>query len=314
MATPKLILLIGLPGSGKTTWARKMVEEKPEMVHLSSDAIRAELYGNENILGDHTKVFSLMEKRMRAALKEGRDVIYDATNINARSRTGLLNLLRTARIECEKHAILFATPYEECVARDAARDRHVGEEVIHRMMCYFQPPWFNEGWDAIYVDSRIADSSEVVFKTTELFEAAERYDQHNKHHRLSLGHHLRSAADYVLTKDGREIVYYAAMWHDIGKMDTQSFGEDGEAHYYGHEYASAYRWLTGAQFADYLRSHNIDDLTRGLFIGVVICWHMVPYKSKNNEGGFELWAKKKGFNEDEISCINAIHEADLAAH
>ena len=63
MNRPSLILLVGIPGSGKTTYAEKYIKENPNAVHLSSDKIRAELWGNEATQGDNNEVFSLMQSR-----------------------------------------------------------------------------------------------------------------------------------------------------------------------------------------------------------------------------------------------------------
>jgi predicted kinase len=84
MNRPSLILLVGIPGSGKTTYAEKYIKENPCTVHLSSDKIRAELWGNEDTQGDNNEVFSLMQSRAIETLNNGQSVVYDATNITQR--------------------------------------------------------------------------------------------------------------------------------------------------------------------------------------------------------------------------------------
>ena len=68
MNRPSLILLVGVPGSGKTTYAEKYVEEHPNTIHISSDRIRAELWGSEATQGDNNEVFSLMEYKTNRKL------------------------------------------------------------------------------------------------------------------------------------------------------------------------------------------------------------------------------------------------------
>ena len=75
MNRPELILLVGIPGSGKTTYSKEYIERSPNTFHLSSDAIRKELYGDENIQGNPGEVFALMQKRAVEALNNGYDVI-----------------------------------------------------------------------------------------------------------------------------------------------------------------------------------------------------------------------------------------------
>ena len=71
MNRPKLILLVGIPGAGKTTYSNEYVKSNPNIIHLSSDLIRKELYGDESIQGDPAEVFSLMQKRAVGSLNEG---------------------------------------------------------------------------------------------------------------------------------------------------------------------------------------------------------------------------------------------------
>ena len=119
MNIPSLILLVGIPGSGKTTYAKNYIERNANAIHLSSDAIRKELYGDENIQGNPAEVFSLMQKRAVEALNNGCGVLYDATNITRKDRANIIGICpKFAKIECH---IIWA-PIEVCIQRDAERD------------------------------------------------------------------------------------------------------------------------------------------------------------------------------------------------
>ena len=76
----RLIMLCGLPGSGKSTLAKK-ISSKYDYTIVSSDAIRKELYGDESIQTDNSKVFRLVQDRIVDCLKNDTSVIFDATNL-----------------------------------------------------------------------------------------------------------------------------------------------------------------------------------------------------------------------------------------
>ena len=135
----KFYMLIGLPGSGKSEIARQIADSNA--VVLSSDAIRKEFYQD-----DPAKIFEEMQRRTIAALKDGKNVVYDATNISRKKRK---HLLSSITIPCEKIAYVVWARYETCLARDNSRNRNVGESVIRRMLLNFQPPYYDEGWDNI---------------------------------------------------------------------------------------------------------------------------------------------------------------------
>ena len=148
MNRPTLILLCGIPGVGKTTYAEKYIKEHPNTVRLSSDKIRAELWGNEATQGDNNEVFSLMQSRAIEALNNGQNVVYDATNVTRKDRSYIIALCpKFAKIECH---IIWA-PIETCIERDAARERTVDKEVIDKMLKRFQAPYYDEGIDEIKV-------------------------------------------------------------------------------------------------------------------------------------------------------------------
>lgn len=139
---PKLYYTIGIPGSGKTTWAKAQ-----DIPVFSSDDIRKELYGDASIQGNPDKVFGLLHERVRECLRNGQSCILDATNLTPRSRK-VPNLP-----EHQKIAVIFNTPIDECKYRNENRDRVVPEEVIDRMAKKYIPPKREEGFrQAIYIE------------------------------------------------------------------------------------------------------------------------------------------------------------------
>lgn len=99
MDKPVFIMLIGNVGSGKSTFANELIEEykndssDDKIIYLSSDDIREEILGSEENQGNNSVVFEEMKKRTIDALKNGMNVVYDATNINKKRRKSLLNQL-----------------------------------------------------------------------------------------------------------------------------------------------------------------------------------------------------------------------------
>ena len=143
----KLIVLYGLPGSGKSTWASKHINGYTLM--LSSDEIREELWGDASIQANPKQVFDLLYARAKMALKNGFNLIVDSTNLKAKDRKHLLEELKPYANKCE--IVIFATPIEECILRQEKRARKVPAEVIERMKNGAQEPTLDEGWDSIKV-------------------------------------------------------------------------------------------------------------------------------------------------------------------
>ena len=139
----KLYTMVGIPGSGKSTIANQI----PNAVVISSDAIRKELYGAEEIQGNGKQVFDLAYKRIGEELAKGNDVVFDATNLTPKARKAVF------RFSAEHIAVYVATGLDECLKRNAARERKVPENVIYRMRDNFIYPRKTEGFKTIIVIS-----------------------------------------------------------------------------------------------------------------------------------------------------------------
>lgn len=137
MVSVPLILLIGLPGSGKTTWAKGFVTQFSAYQLVSTDAIRQQLYGDEAIQGDWLVIWRTVLEQWQAGIRaihqgDCQGVIYDATNARRRYRRDILVTARqlgfTTLIGC-----WFDTPLAICLQRNRQRPRQVPEAILYRM-------------------------------------------------------------------------------------------------------------------------------------------------------------------------------------
>ncbi len=149
---PSAHILIGLPGSGKSTLARRLVEQYAPASIISSDEIRKHLYGDEAVQGEAARVFRLARSNLRAAVRAGRNVIYDATNINPKFRRLTIRELRENGVRWIIGYWL-DVPLPICQARNRERERVVPEAVLHRMLMelHRSPPSFHEGFDELVI-------------------------------------------------------------------------------------------------------------------------------------------------------------------
>ena len=141
-----LIVLKGLPASGKSTYAQ-ILEESGTFERVCLDTIREELYGDESIQGDGKKVFEIAQTRMRLIGMRGGNCVYDATNLNRDRRRKFVEDMRNYfDVLIIKE---FTTPYHICYDLNKARDRVVPSEVMKRMNMQDEPVDQKEGWDYI---------------------------------------------------------------------------------------------------------------------------------------------------------------------
>lgn len=145
-------ILIGIPGAGKSTLAHRLAARYNPSTIVSSDEIRKHLYGDESIQGHPADVFRQARADLLAALRAGRSVIYDATNINPRFRRLTLGDLRREGADWIIGYWL-QVPLHVCQRRNQARHRTVPDDVLRRMLQQLNrfPPCFAEGFDEIII-------------------------------------------------------------------------------------------------------------------------------------------------------------------
>lgn len=146
-----MILLSGLPGSGKTTFAMSLARQLA-FEHIESDAIRRSLATMPSYSpGESGAVFARVESLARVAIAAGKHVLVDATNLTARDRKRFVQA--ASELGARIIAIRITAPEE--VIRERLRNPRVGfsqagVEIFERMKDRPQPFPF----PCIVVDSR----------------------------------------------------------------------------------------------------------------------------------------------------------------
>jgi len=136
-----LIILVGPPASGKSTWGKKFAAEN-NVVYVSTDAIRAEIGSGEADQSVSQAAFGIARQRVSQALGVGKSAMIDATSVNRKARRDWIQLGRGHGAYIV--AVAFEVSRDELLRRDAQRERHVGPEVIDRFIGKYSRPTDDE--------------------------------------------------------------------------------------------------------------------------------------------------------------------------
>ena len=272
---PRLTLLCGLSASGKSQYINTVLQDSGnEVITISTDGI---------------------------------DVVAEATNITMKSRRSILNVIKG--IDCEKVCVVIVKPIGECKKDNIDREHPVLKHVIDKQARKFQIPFLEEGWDEIKFVDHIHNKDKYNYRleNTWIPEIYNDFDQKNPYHMESLGKHMTDAYDFSKKIHNDYSVLVATKYHDMGKLYTQTFDENGVAHYYGHENIGAYMMLIYevANKHSLFVNHNIGD------IAFYINYHMLPFQWKPISECDNKWIKIMGHKKYEN--LWSLHIADLVA-
>ena len=150
-----LLVMIGLPGSGKSTWADHFVAQNPGYRLVATDDVRAQIYGDAAVQGEWLVIWREVFQRLQDSYRviaqgKAAGVVYDATNVRRRHRREFTQAVRGLGYQ-PLIGVWIDTPLVTCLARNAGRSRQVPPEVIEKMSRQLAavPPAAVEGFDQI---------------------------------------------------------------------------------------------------------------------------------------------------------------------
>lgn len=329
------LMLVGLPASGKSSFSEEIIEGRDDIIYISSDALREEKLGDVNDQNNNSDIFIEMVNRSKKALKEGKHVIYDATNLSRKKRRGVLQQLPKG---VYKSVVYLSASIQTIKKQNSERQRVVPEYVIDRMYRSLQIPIYSEGWDNIvihYDDETMNAEYPLQFSDSirlgvelnregmELMNfLATYFDEFfrihdlahdSKWHSLSVSRHTYYVYKHVLDnyktedKKEKELMLWTALLHDTGKAFTKNFLNRNEeetryANFIGHEFVSS-------QLAVNLLQRLGFDKEFIHTVATLIQFHMYLLDENANR------KKLIGYvGEDLYSKLEFLREADTLAH
>lgn len=324
------IMLVGLSGSGKSTYAEKICKQTGA-VHLASDKVRDAIYGTRRIQDNPSLIFEICQKAAIENLIRGRSVVLDATNLMSKNRIQTLQAIKKAVPEtyCEAHVIV--NEFDECIKQNVRREFAVPRTVIEKQVRQFQIPFDEEGWDRV----RLVPPKEYIFSDNmilryiaqEIHRLGDDFDQHTPYHSFTLGEHCKNVDNYIcnnyfLKKDVDDLTLEdvalatAAEIHDYGKLLGHTEDDNGVWHYYGHAEIGAYQIL-----CDCVRKSVPTDINRSILDGryeamiemiihtvFYVNYHMMPFNWRNEK---EHNKAKALYGGEKYKLLMLLHEADL---
>jgi len=290
--------LIGIPGSGKTEYAKLLHDTTGARVFSLSET--RELWNAKVGRGNYRPCDMVNDfySQIQACLTNGDDCVVDATNLKGRNRKRFVyNILRG--IECRKIACVVASPFLYC-----AEHCYYGISVAREGYRSWQTPGIWEGWNEIWLYYKNPEWITLNGTISSFLKRFDGYDQKNSHHGLTLGQHLRKTMEAVDLSKVKlwktEMILDAALLHDCGKPLTRRIGKGGFATYHDHQNIGAYEAL----FFDYQSNVDVS------YISALICHHMDPisWNERTNISKYKCFYGEEFYND-----MMLIHEADRTA-
>lgn len=134
---PKLLALRGLPGSGKTTYAKELANKG--WVRVNKDDLRAMLNNSKFSKDNESYILSLRDEIIISSLVQGKNVVVDDTNLDPKHLIAFDSIASEFLSDFEIR--FFDVDLQECIRRNALREKPVPEKAIYAMYeRYLKPP------------------------------------------------------------------------------------------------------------------------------------------------------------------------------
>jgi predicted kinase len=127
----EVIILRGLPGSGKSTWAERFIAGHPHYCRVNKDSLRAMFHGGEYSPANEALIVRARDALICQSLLLGWSVILDDTNLQEYHLQAVRTLAASFGVGVQ--VVTFDVAIEECIRRDAGRPKPVGEVVIRQL-------------------------------------------------------------------------------------------------------------------------------------------------------------------------------------
>lgn len=148
MNKPILAVMVGISGSGKSTYANGLKTSLNAQL-VETDAIRLELTGDAEDQSQNGRVFDVAKKRVNDYLSNGKNTIIDATSLTIRDRKDWIDIAKANNAEARAYFV--DTPVSVCKSQNNKRSRKVPEWVIDKQANKLFAPTKAEGFGSVTV-------------------------------------------------------------------------------------------------------------------------------------------------------------------
>ena len=153
-----MICLAGMPGSGKTTWAKEFLKKHPDFLYFSPDSYYERINGDDCVRANTFEVWMAMFRDIHIAEKNGYNVLIDSDNLTYAQRNQWIEWFPYF----DEHILLFLEEdYNTCFDRVSKRRRTIPEIIMREKMYKWENP-LEAGdcaeWDRVYQISSDEDN------------------------------------------------------------------------------------------------------------------------------------------------------------
>lgn len=310
----KINVLIGVVGSGKSTWVSNNIDKIDKV--FASDEYRENIFGTlkKQTKQDHNIVFSQLyhDVDQYVATHDTFNIVLDATNLSRKKRSHFYRTMK--RHDVTVNAIVFTRPlhYLKDINEKRSSYKKVPDDVIDSMYENMTIPFIHVDCDTVdmvgeplfyeidfkhdYVDLDTVKHHAMPALHDEIDKL---YQSHNSHyHKESIDEHINRTISHSRGQDG---MFYVALFHDLGKGVTKKPNGNGTSNYINHENVGALYLFNYLMI--YHKAHYIEC---GEQLVKRVAYHMLPFRGikqhKRQHLGInhDLWQKIQYFNQIDV--------------